>query len=253
MLETWTSRIRRRLNRQRDLEIRLNAAEVAIACLCEGDTYAAGESVGLNGQRGRKEIFADLAAAFAFEIAVETGTWIGDTTGYLATTLNVPVHSCELHKIPHLVAKRRLSGIPRIRLERNDSRTFLDGLRAVIPSATRCLFYLDAHWHTDLPLAQELKIISETWRNYVIVIDDFRVPGDDRYAYDAYGRGKSLSLEDFRSVFARHDLVSFFPRLPSAQETGYKRGCVVLAPAGAIADRIRELSTLVAKETGPRS
>ena len=247
MLSKWTARIRRRINRQRDFEIRLNAAEVAIACLCEDSTYRSGEGVGLNGQQGRKKIFSDLAAAFSFETVVETGTWIGDTTGYLATTLNVPVHSCELHKLPHLVAKKRLAAVANARLYLGDSRPFLRELSTVIPSNALCLFYLDAHWHADLPLAEELGTITATWRNHVIAVDDFRVPGDDGYAYDSYGPGKSLSLGDFRPVFAKLGLVPFFPALPAARETGFKRGCVVLAPAGAIADRIRQISSLVAK------
>jgi hypothetical protein len=194
------------------------------------------------------KIFADIADNFRFDAAIETGTWMGDTTGYLATTMRIPVYSCELHAVPHAVAKMRLANLPDVHLATGDSRKFLRELTAIIPAARMCLFYLDAHWHSDLPLAEELQIISAHWREYVIVIDDFCVPGDQGYSYDSYGRGKSLSLADFAGVFARHALAAFFPATPSAEESGFKRGCVVLAPEGSVAARLRTIASLVSRQ-----
>jgi hypothetical protein len=231
-------RIRRRLEKYRDLELRLNAVETAVVCLAESPKYVHGGELGLNGQRLRKLVFARLAKAIPFEVVVETGTWIGDSTGYLATTMNLPVYSCELHRIPHTIAKMRLAEVPRIQLELNDSRSFLRGLTSTPVAQCRCLFYLDAHWHSDLPLAEELRIIAGTWRHYVIVVDDFRVPGDDGYHFDSYGRGRALSMEDFGSEFAKNGLAAFFPTSPSTDETGYRRGYVVLAPRGTLADTV---------------
>jgi hypothetical protein len=237
-------RVRRRLEKHRDLELRLNAVETAVVCLAESPKYAHGGELGLNGQRLRKLVFASLAKAIPFEVVVETGTWIGDSTGYLATTMNLPVYSCELHRIPHTIAKMRLTEFPRVHLELKDSRSFLRGLAVTSVAQRRCLFYLDAHWHSDLPLAEELSIIAGTWRDYVIVVDDFRVPGDDGYHFDTYGRGRSLSMRDFGSEFAKHGLVAFFPASPSVEETGYRRGYVVLAPQGMLADTVDRVEGL---------
>jgi hypothetical protein len=53
-------------------------------------------------------------------------------------------------------------------------------------------FHLDAHWEGDLPLQEEIEIILGRFPNFLIMIDDFRVPGDSGYGFDDYGRGKML-------------------------------------------------------------
>src|SRR5262245_8386844 len=102
------ARIRRRLERRRSFELGLNAVEAAITYIADSPRYIPGGESGLNGQRIRKLIFERLAKAIPFEAVVETGTWMGDSTGYLATAIGVPVYSCELHRIPHTIAKMRL-------------------------------------------------------------------------------------------------------------------------------------------------
>jgi len=224
--------------------MRLNAVEAAIVHLAESPVYVARDDVGLNGQRVRKQIFTRLGHALPFEVVIETGTWMGDTTGYLAETLRLPVYSCELHRVPHAIAKLRLARLRDIRLVLKDSRAFLRDLAATIPATTTCLFYLDAHWHSDLPLAEELRIIAKAWKEYVVVVDDFSVPGDAGYGYDSYGRGKTLEIADFSDEFSKNGLIAFFPVAPSNEESGFKRGCVVLAPRGPIADRVAGIDLL---------
>jgi len=244
MLSTMIAKIRRRLSRHRDLDLRVNAIEAATVCLIESPTYVHGGDIGLNRQRARKKIFADLADTFRFDAVIETGTWTGDTTGYLAITLGVPVYSCELHKVPYTIAKKRLAHLSNVEVRLNDSRAFLRDLASKIDSTSKCLFYLDAHWHADLTLAEELSIIAGAWREYAVVVDDFRVPGDNGYAYDSYGRGKTLSIEDFGAEFAKHGLAAFFPAASSAEETGFKRGCVVLVPKGDWETKAAQLTSL---------
>jgi hypothetical protein len=244
MLSRVAAKVLRFWNRHADMERRVTTLETAVRCLGECPSYEPSSGTGLNGQRVRKQIFADLLATLPFDAIVETGTWMGDTAGYLATTTNVPVYSCELDRTAHAIAKLRLARLSQVHLERGDSRAFLRGLSSRISREKRCLFYLDAHWHSDLPLGEELGIIAEAWRDYVIVVDDFRVPGDEGYDYDSYGRGKRLSIEDFRGAFLANNLTPFFPAVSSAEETGSKRGCVVLAPVRAV-DTLRGVRSIV--------
>ena len=88
--------------------------------------------------------------------------------------------------------------------------------------------YLDAHWEEDLPLAQELEIIASNWSHAVVMIDDFRVPGDEGYGYDDYGPGKALTA-DYLPFGALTDWSILYPLAASEEETGARRGCCVLA------------------------
>ena len=69
-------------------------------------------------------------------------------------------------------------------------------------------------------------------------------PGDDGYGFDDYGVGKRLSLEYLGSQLKQEGLQPFFPYLPSSQETGAKRGCVVVTRNGELADRIASIHSL---------
>jgi hypothetical protein len=126
-----------------------------------------------------------------------------------------------------------------------DSRTFLADLakREDVP-LQNVFFYLDAHWEKDLPLYDEVRLILENWRNSVVMIDDFQVPDDSGYAYDDYGNGNCLTLDYLKELIEKHQLAVFFPSAASGDETGHKRGCVILADKGPAADRLTAVESL---------
>ncbi len=68
--------------------------------------------------------------------------------------------------------------LPKVRLSLADSRVFLRDLLAGLPNDRPVLFYLDAHWNEDLPLAEEARLIVEQAPLAVVMIDDFCVPFD---------------------------------------------------------------------------
>jgi hypothetical protein len=194
--------------------------------------------VPFNGQAKRREIFLELVSALEFRAIVETGTYRGSTTDFLATASHVSVHTAEAASRYYHYARLRFRRRPDIRVFAGDSRRLLHNLAtdAAFPKSG-VFFYLDAHWYQDLPLREELEIITSIWENSVVMIDDFAVPGDEGYGYDDYGPGKRLDLEYLGPV-ERQGWSIFFPAASSAMETGWKRGCVVLSQRGA-AERLR--------------
>lgn len=88
-------------------------------------------------------------------------------------------------------------------------------------------FYLDAHWGEDLPLRDELEIIFSKWKRPIVMVDDFQVPNSD-YGFDDYGPGKALNLSYIEPVVSDHKISVFFPAVNSSEETGARRGSVVL-------------------------
>jgi hypothetical protein len=105
-------------------------------------------------------------------------------------------------------------------------------------------FYLDAHWNADLPLNAELDLIGTHWQSYVIMIDDFQVPDDNGYGYDDYGPGKVLDLSLLEAQIKKYNLKVFFPAARSNEESGGKRGCVVLASGDLLSQKLARLSSL---------
>src|ERR1700730_13396654 len=190
-----------------------------------------------NGQERRQTLFDQLLQELTIVTIVETGTFRGTTTDYMAKA-GLPVFSCELRPRYFHYSSLRLANIPNIRLQRADSRRFLHELldENLLPTGP-ALFYLDAHWEQDLPVWEEVDQIFSRHPSPVVMVDDFRVPTDSGFAYDDYGKGKCLSVTDLHeAVTARPSM--FFPKHASAHETGARRGCVVLAQ-GDLADYIR--------------
>src|SRR5262249_53518724 len=107
-----------------------------------------------------------------------------------------------------------------------------------------CFFYLDAHWLDDLPLLDELRVIRQGWHNFAALIDDFRVDGDAGYQYDDYGPSKTLELSLLAGVPELADLHVFWPAASSTRETGARRGWVVVASPGQVADALSKVGEL---------
>jgi hypothetical protein len=83
--------------------------------------------------------------------------------------------------------------------------------------------------------------LSSHWPGAVEAIDDFQVPGDPEYVYDDYGAGKALTPAYIAPMVERFGLVEFFPSTRAKEETGLRRGCIVLAKN---LDTIRRIEAL---------
>lgn len=189
-----------------------------------------------NDQAFRQRMYREILAAVSVTAIVETGTYRGTTTVLLAES-GLPVYTVEFDPRFHSYAAMRLQTFSNVTLVRDDSRSFLR--RLIANGVCDPVFaYLDAHWNADLPLGDELRIIFDAWPTSVVMIDDFEVPGTD-YRFDDYGHGAALTLDYVR----RHvdTLTAFFPAVGPEQETGLKRGSVVLAQRP---ETIRRLQTV---------
>lgn len=190
----------------------------------------------MNGQHGRQELVRRIAAGTRFRYVIETGTYRGASTGFLADVTGAPVHTVDADPVCGGYATRILAGRTDITVSVDDSRRFLERMAGEHARLDPVLFYLDAHWDAeDLPLWEEIRYVFAHWDHPVVVVDDFAVPGDPGYGFDAYGPGRRLCLEDLVPHLPEQ-VEAWFPTMPSGSESGARRGCVVLVrstpPAG---------------------
>jgi hypothetical protein len=202
-----------------------------------------------NGQRGRIRIFTRIVDCLPIEIIIETGTFRGTTTLFLRHASGLPVHTVEASRRNFYFARRRFEFEDGIRAQCGDSRAFLEELGHDSNATNRpAFFYLDAHWQEDLPLSEELSIITKYWNQPVLMLDDFQVPDDPGYSYDDYGPDRRLSIGYLPDAFLR-DFRLFWPRLAGVAETGHRRGYVVAARRGWMADSLAAIPHLREIET----
>lgn len=182
-----------------------------------------------NGQRIRQKIVEDILSLIDFDCVIETGTFRGSTTLFFASKFDGPIFTCELNHKFFLYSKKRLRLHPKIFISELSSVKFLQWYFASTRFRDKAtFFYLDSHWQDHLPLREELELIHEFSSHFVAMVDDFQVVDDPGYGYDDYGPGRALNL-DYLEFLRNRDSHLFYPATPSEQESGARKGCIIIA------------------------
>ena len=196
----------------------------------------------MNGQTARLEAVREIIYRCQIKQIIETGTYRGTTTEWFST-FGIPVISIEAHAPSYEFSKRRLAQFSNVSLKHENS---VDALKIILPELRKkssILFYLDAHEVAHLPLRDELRLICSILQHFVIVIDDFEVAGDPGYAFYDYGPGLSLTEGYLRTCDVDH-LDKFYPSVPSLNETGHRRGWIVLAGSPSMSESLSRIPLL---------
>lgn len=195
----------------------------------------------MNGQDIRIRAVQEIVQKCGIARIIETGTHLGNTTVWFAR-LGLPLITVEINPRWAEFSRMRLRQYGNVTVRQGNSVDVLRDLVSKIDNRELpTLFYLDAHWFDHLPLREEAELIVAHFPNAVIVVDDFEVPGDDGYGFDDYGPDKKLSA-DYLS--ALKTLNFYFPAKPSSEETGRKRGWVVLTASPALTQILDGLPSL---------
>jgi hypothetical protein len=181
-----------------------------------------------NGQAKRQDMVREILSKVSFEAIVETGSFRGTTTEFLRDESGLKVFTVEINPRCYYYCRRRFRGDRRVKVFRAASPDLLTrlGMDHRFPKRS-VFFYLDAHRLGELPLVEEIRLINRYWTDYVVMIDDFSVPDDPGYGFDDLGEGKQLRLENLPLAEIRPVTV-LWPSASSDQETGFRRGCVLL-------------------------
>jgi predicted O-methyltransferase YrrM len=199
-----------------------------------------------NGQAARRRLFAALIQEFDPRAIIETGTYRGTTTEFMAAT-GLPIFTIENDRRLYGFSRMRLCWRRNVRVLHGDSRKIVRKLLAGPLRGRRdetLFYYLDAHWEKDLPLAEELDIVFRQSPGAIVMIDDFQVPFDSAYRYDRYKSGLALTTDYIAPTISEHGLAAFYPSTLGSEETGSKRGCVVLAIEARHGDRLSRIGML---------
>ncbi|MSS74062.1 hypothetical protein EXS72_00275 [Candidatus Pacearchaeota archaeon] len=142
----------------------------------------------LHGDVISMRLFKEIVEHFQIDTIVETGTFRGYTTELLAKMFpKIKIYTCEINDFNYKHAKKNLSKYKNVHVFKGTSPKFLTYLINNKLIGENTLFYLDAHWLDDWPLEEELKIISTRLENAIAIIDDFKVPENNIFAFDKYG------------------------------------------------------------------
>lgn len=182
-----------------------------------------------NGQIARHKQIQEIANSINPDVAIETGTFLGTSTPYLASMVSGRTFTFEF--VPKYAEKARLRfqsefSDLNIALIEGNSVIELHKLLKTIPPSSMILAYLDAHWEKELPTAKELNELLLWGDKWVAVIDDFKVPGDNSYSFDQYGE---LAVDQ---SLVPNGVRLFVPAQSATSESGARRGTAyIFGPA----------------------
>lgn len=149
-------------------------------------------STPFHGDRIYQSIVLMCIDHFKVSAFVETGTYYGITTGFVAShKRNLPVYSTEIKKKFYNSAKKSLRHYRNVTIINQSSEQCLPRLIGGSKLGSPPLFYLDAHWYDYWPLEDEVRIITSSLEKAIIVIDDFQVPGRDDFEWTHGGDGST--------------------------------------------------------------
>ena len=197
----------------------------------EASSRGPGGFFGFNGNTIRAGIALALMRRLGVDAFVETGSSGGATAFLVAAETRLPVRSCDTAPEAVRIASRNLRPFGRrVRVVEADARDFLRDVAADV-SLRRPFFYLDAHSLDDIPLVRELSIILAHWPEFIVLVDDFQVPGDAGFRYYAWGE-EVQGLEAVAETLGASPapLGVFFPAYPSILETGLRSGWALIVP-----------------------
>jgi hypothetical protein len=197
----------------------------------------------MNNQEKRTEIARQIIVGCKIGRIVETGTYLGTTTAFLAG-FGVPVTTAERNPDLAREAAERLRPWSNIEVRGEDSVRVLQALvREPIDREMPTFFYLDAHRARHIPLREEAELAVAYFPRAVMMIDDFAVPDDPGYGFGDEGPGRRLTL-DYLLQGNLQRLAIYFPKVHSQDETGAKRGCVVATMSTEMMAVLREIPGL---------
>lgn len=169
-----------------------------------------------------------LIEKFGLTMAVETGTFEGDTALWLAShfdqVITVESNAEYFRKLPI-----------EVKTHRHIMSVNLDSVKAILAYSelirkheNKVFFFLDAHWGPYWPCPDELKAIASMGIKPVILIHDVQVPGKP-FGYDEHD-GQPYSYERLKPFI---DLIygpGGYQHYFNEEAEGSARGCLYVTP-----------------------
>lgn len=141
---------------------------------------------------------------------VETGTFMGQTTKYIAGKYpNIEVHTVEYMPDQYKKLQEDFKEYKNIYSKQGNSSDFLKEYTSNLKNNIT-MYYLDAHSTYSHPLLDELKVIQEHHNgNEIIIIDDFYVPNRDM-GFDCTNTGQRYDYKWVENSLDKNEWFYFY-------------------------------------------
>jgi cephalosporin hydroxylase len=194
-------------------------------------------SLPFNGQVRRMRLISGLSLDLEIGTVIETGTYLGSSTPYLARIFNCRTYSVEIDPFFARRAKNRFENNHKdldIELIVGDSAQKIREILLNVSKSDSIFAYLDAHWLDAIPTEEELNALIEWGGDWLAVIDDFQIEADSGYKFDSY---ESVVI-GLNLIPMDTNLEVWVPRDDSKLETGVRSGTGIIFSSKSHRERV---------------
>ena len=176
-----------------------------------------------------QDAFLELKKKHKIKLVIETGTYHGTTTEWLAKNFKT-VYTVEVNKEFAEIAAKTLSKYKNCHQFLGNSVDSLEFMLTQGKPDLPKLVFLDAHWYAN-PLLGELEVIAACGIKPVLVIHDFYNPFHPDFGYDVYPDQKiTYNFEYVSAALEKIYGKDGFKHWYNQKATGAKRGCLFVTP-----------------------
>jgi hypothetical protein len=155
-----------------------------------------------------RQMVLELLGHFKFTSFVETGTFRGYSTEFIASHYShLPVFTSEVMPLSYKLSRNALSKYSNVTTHLGNSSDWIGEKISQHCFGNFPLFYLDAHWQRYWPLRDELRHIATVKLRTIIVIDDFEVPEHPEFGFDIDGGGEVVEGQNCNLDYIRPALL----------------------------------------------
>lgn len=187
-----------------------------------------GEGAPFNGDTLLEQEFLRLKDEYKITTVIETGTYHGDTTKWLADNFDY-VDTIEVNATYQKIAQAKLGPRANITHWTGSSADILIKVLEESPN-NNLLVFLDAHWWKN-PVLRELDQIAHSGLKPILVIHDFMNPNDLTMGYDTYpDQGVIYEWKWVEDKINKIYGSSGYIKYHNEQAVGARRGALFIIP-----------------------
>lgn len=170
--------------------------------------------------------FLELRDKYNVSAVIETGTYHGITTEFLANNFE-QVYTIEVNPTFYDIAKERLLPYDNVNMYLGNSAIILGEILGKIKG--NFIVFLDAHWYQN-PVIGELEAIEKSKTSPIIIIHDFKNPHNPEMGYDIYPEQNIVYEWEWIEESVNKIYPGGYEYSFNQFADGAKRGCVFIIP-----------------------
>lgn len=173
------------------------------------------------------EEFLKLRDRYNIKTVIELGSAVGGTTAWLCENFRIVV-TIEVNHIYRDISLKRISKYKNVLSLLGSSVDLLADVLSGVTNDT--IIFIDSHWGANNPLLQELSIIKNSGIKPILVLHDFKNPGNTSLQFDVYPQENIIYEWDWIKGYIESIYGDEYTKYHNRLANGAMVGVIIIIP-----------------------